>query len=61
MRRLLDHDVSMGCSDEILQGYQLDFLKDRAKRIMLDEAKSKEEETKGVSLPSKKGLSMPGQ
>ena len=42
VRRVLDHDVSMGCMEEALQGYKLDFLKDRAKRVTLAEAKSKE-------------------
>ena len=42
MRRVLHHDVSMGCTEEALQGYKLDFLKDRAKRVTLAEAKSKE-------------------
>ena len=42
VRRVLDHDVSMGCTEEALQGYKLDFLKDRANRITLAEAKSKE-------------------
>ena len=39
---VFDHDVSMGCIEEALLGYKMDFLKDRAKRISLDEAKSKE-------------------
>ena len=42
VRRVLDHDVSMGCMEEALQGYKLDFLKDRAKRVTLAEARSKE-------------------
>ena len=42
VRRVLDHDVSMGCTEEALQGYKLDFLKDRAKHVTLAEAKSKE-------------------
>ena len=42
VRRVLDHDVSMGCTEEALQGYKLDFLEDRAKRVTLAEAKSKE-------------------
>ena len=37
VRRVLEHDVSMGCSDEMLEGYKLDFLRDRAKRITLKE------------------------
>ena len=42
VRRVLDHDVSMGCTEEALKGYKLDFLKDRAKRVTLAEARSKE-------------------
>ena len=42
VRRVLDHDVSMGCTEEALQGYKLDFLKDRAKCVTLAEARSKE-------------------
>ena len=42
VRRVLDHNVSMGCTEEALRGYKLDFLKDRAKRVTLAEAKSKE-------------------
>ena len=42
VRRVQDHDVSMGCTEEALQGYKLDFLKDRAKRFTLAEAKRKE-------------------
>ena len=29
VRRVLEHDVTMGCTEEALQGYKLDFLKDR--------------------------------
>ena len=42
VRRVLNHDVSMGCTEEALQGYKLDFLKGRAKCVTLAEAKSKE-------------------
>ena len=42
VRWVLDHDVSMGCTEEALRGYKLDFLKDRAKCVTLAEAKSKE-------------------
>ena len=42
VRRVLDHDTSMGCTEETLRNYKLDFLKDRAKRITLAEAMTKE-------------------
>ena len=42
VRRVLDHDTSMGCTEETLHNYKLDFLKDRAKRITLAEAMTKE-------------------
>ena len=42
VRRVLDHDVTMGCSEEAIHGWRMDILKDRAKRITLDEAKTKE-------------------
>ena len=42
VRRVLDHDTSMGSSEESIQAWKLDVLKDRAKRITLKEAKSKE-------------------
>ena len=41
VRRVLDHDTSMGCTEETLRNYKLDFLKDRAKRITLAEAMTK--------------------
>ena len=42
VRRVLDHDISMGSTEESIQAWKLDVLKDRAKRIMLKEATSKE-------------------
>ena len=42
VRRVLDHDISMGSSEESIQVWQLDVLKDRGKWITLKEAKSKE-------------------
>ena len=42
VRRVMDHDLSMGCMEEALQGWKMDFLKDRAKHITYKEAKSKE-------------------
>ena len=42
VRMVLNHDVTMGSSEEAIQGWQMDNLKDRAKRITFDEAKTKE-------------------
>ena len=42
VRRVLDHDTSMGCTEETFCNYKLDFLKDRAKRITLAEVMTKE-------------------
>ena len=42
VRRVLDHDISMGSSEESIQAWQMDVLKDRAKWNTLKEAKSKE-------------------
>ena len=42
VRRILDHDTSMGSSEESIQAWKLDVLKDRAKQITLKEAQSKE-------------------
>ena len=42
VRRVLDHDTSMGSSEESIQAWKLDVLKDRAKQITLKEAQSKE-------------------
>ena len=37
MRRVLDHDISMGSTEESIQAWKLDILKDRAKWITLKE------------------------
>ena len=42
VRRVLDHDVSMGCTEASIQAWQKDLLKERAKRITLKEALTKE-------------------
>ena len=42
VRRVLDHDTSMGNSEEAIRDWNLDILKDRAKCITLKEARSKE-------------------
>ena len=42
VRRVLDHDTSMGNSEEAIRDWNLDVLTDRAKRITLKEARSKE-------------------
>ena len=42
VRRVLDHDTTMGNSEEAIRDWNLDILKDRAKHITLKEARSKE-------------------
>ena len=42
VRRVLDHDVSMGCTEASIQAWQKDLLKERAKRVTLKEALTKE-------------------
>ena len=42
VRRVLDHDVSMGCTEASIQAWQRDLLKERAKRITYKEAQTKE-------------------
>ena len=42
VRRVLDHDISMGCTEASIQAWQKDLLKERAKRITYKEAQTKE-------------------
>ena len=42
VRRVLDHDVSMGCTEASIKAWQRDLLKERAKRITYKEAQTKE-------------------
>ena len=42
VRRVLDHDVSMGCTEASIQAWQRDLLKERAKCITYKEAQTKE-------------------
>ena len=42
VRRILDHDVTMGCTDMAMEGWQRDILKYKAKRITYKQAKTKE-------------------
>ena len=42
VRRVLDHDVSMGCTEASIKAWQRDLLKERAKCITYKEAQTKE-------------------
>ena len=40
--RILDHDVTLGCTKESIDAWKLDLLKYRVKRLMYKQAKTKE-------------------